>query len=106
MCFIVSGSRHCSALQDELDACKAECMDVESRQQNLDTHLSSNLRRRQQELQEVLLGADAEAERWVMSGMHVAWSHKAVPASPAWEEGRRLLCCGAYAYPRQFEWCC
>ena len=76
--FVVSGLRHCSALQDELDACKAECMDVESRQQGLETHLSSNLRRRQQELQEVLMGADAEAERWVTSGTLAARSHKAV----------------------------
>ncbi len=66
--FVLSGSETCSALQDKLDACKAECMDVESRQQGLETHLSSNLRRRQQELQEVLLGANVEAERWVMSG--------------------------------------
>ena len=68
-------------------------MDVESRQQGLDTHLSSNLRRRQQELQEVLLGADAEAERWVLYVTLVERSHKAIPPSPACEEGRHLLWC-------------
>ena len=67
-------------------------MDVESRQQGLDTHLSSNLRRRQQELQEVLLGADAEAERWVISVTLVAWATR--PFLHLLHGRRGGICCG------------
>ena len=78
-------------------------MDVESRQQGLETHLSSNLLRRQQELQEVLLGADAEAERWVMPGALEPQGRACISCMGGGEASAVLWC---WRLPGKLECCC